>query len=124
MKKWLHFTSTPPSVLMALCLSKPSLCLGARANRDNARLPLDPKAPKILFVKRKRWSNNLIYYASWFRKELDLSVLLPDYQFSFRASHSTIHQTHRIVHEITKGLEERQLCKAFFLDVAQASDKV
>jgi len=58
------------------------------------------------------------------RKDLDLSALLPDYQFCFKAGHSTIHQTHRIVHEIAKVLEGQQLCAAVFLDVAQAFDKV
>jgi len=58
------------------------------------------------------------------RSDIDLSTLLPDYQFSFRAGHSTIHQTHRVVHEIAKGLEVQQLCTAVFLDVAQAFDKI
>ena len=51
-------------------------------------------------------------------------ALLPDYQFGFRAGHSSIHQTHRIVHEIAKDLEGQRLCTAVFLDVAQAFDKV
>ena len=58
------------------------------------------------------------------RKDLDLSALLPDYQFGFGDGHSTIHQTHRIVDEIAKGLEGQQLCTAVFLDVAQVFDKV
>ena len=49
-------------------------------------------------------------------------LLLPDHQFGFRTGHSTIHQTHRVAHEIAKGLE--RLCTAAFLDVAQAFDKV
>jgi len=57
------------------------------------------------------------------RSDIDLSTLLPDYQFGFRAGHH-IHQTHRVVHEIAKGLEGQQLCTAVFLDVAQAFDKV
>jgi hypothetical protein len=58
------------------------------------------------------------------RSDVDLSALLPDYQFGFSAGHSTIHQTHRVVQEISKGLEGQQLCTAVFLDVAQAFDKV
>jgi len=58
------------------------------------------------------------------RSDVDLSALLPDYQFGFRTGHSTIHQKHRVVHEIAKGLEGQQLCTAAFLDVAQAFDKV
>jgi hypothetical protein len=58
------------------------------------------------------------------RSDADLSALLPDYQFGFQAGHSTIHQTHRIVHEIAKSLEGKRLCTAVFLDVTQAFDKV
>jgi len=58
------------------------------------------------------------------RSDIDLSTLLSDYQFGFRAGHSTIHQTHRVVHESAKGLEGQQLCTSVFLDVAQAFDKV
>jgi hypothetical protein len=58
------------------------------------------------------------------RKDVDLPALLPDYQFGLRAGHSTIHQTHRVFHEIAKGLEGQKLCTAVFLDVAQAFDKV
>jgi hypothetical protein len=36
----------------------------------------------------------------------------------------TIQQTHRIVHKIAASLEDRNLCTAVFLDVAQAFDKV
>jgi len=58
------------------------------------------------------------------RSDVDLSALLPDYQFGFRAGHSTIHQRHRIVHEIAKSLEGKRLCTEVFLDVTQAFDKV
>ena len=58
------------------------------------------------------------------RSDVDLSALLPDYHFGFQAGHSTIHQTHRIVHEIAKSLERKRLCTAVFLDVTQAFDKV
>jgi hypothetical protein len=37
------------------------------------------------------------------RRDVDLSGLLPNYEFGFRAGHSTIHQSHRIVHETAKG---------------------
>jgi hypothetical protein len=36
------------------------------------------------------------------RRVVDLPALLPEYQFGFRAGHSTVHQTHRIVNEIAK----------------------
>jgi len=58
------------------------------------------------------------------RHDVDLSALLPNYQFGFRDGHSPIHQTHRIVHEIAKSLEEKRLCTAVFLDVTQAFDSL
>jgi hypothetical protein len=58
------------------------------------------------------------------RRDFDLMALLPNYQFGFRDSHSKLHQTHRIAHEIAKSLEEKRLCTAVFLDVAQAFDRV
>jgi hypothetical protein len=58
------------------------------------------------------------------RSDIDLTVLLPNYQFGFRTGHSTFHQAHRIIHEIAKSLEEKRLCTAVFLDVAQAFDSL
>jgi hypothetical protein len=58
------------------------------------------------------------------RNDIDLSAFIPDYQFGFREGHSTIQQTHRIVNKIATSLEEKTLCTAVFLDVAQAYDKV
>lgn len=50
--------------------------------------------------------------------------IIPDHQFGFRASHSTIEQVHRFTDQIERGLEEKQVCSAVFLDVAQAFDRV
>jgi len=50
--------------------------------------------------------------------------LIPDHQFGFRSKHSTIDQVHRITNVIEKVLEEKKVCAAIFLDVAQAFDKV
>ena len=50
--------------------------------------------------------------------------LIPTHQFGFRNKHSTIDQVHRITNVIEKALEEKQICSAIFLDVAQAFDKV
>ena len=52
------------------------------------------------------------------------AILIPDHQFGFRQKHSTIDQVHRITDVIEKTLEEKQICSALFLDVAQAFDKV
>ena len=58
------------------------------------------------------------------RSDVDLSHLIPGYQFGFRPGHSPVQQAHRVVNEIVTSLEERTLCTAVFLDVAQAFDKV
>jgi hypothetical protein len=50
--------------------------------------------------------------------------LLPDHQFGFRQRHSTIHQTHRMMHKINEALETKQYCSAAFLDISQAFDRV
>lgn len=50
--------------------------------------------------------------------------LIPNHQFGFRNKHSTIDQVHRITNIVEKALEEKQVCSALFLDVAQAFDKV
>jgi hypothetical protein len=79
--------------------------------RPISLLPIPSKVFERLFLKR-------------LRSDVDLSLLIPDYQFGFRPGHSPIQQAHRVVHEIVKSLEERTLCTAVFLDVAQAFDKV
>jgi len=58
------------------------------------------------------------------RSDVDLSHLIPGYQFGFRPGHSPIQQTHCVVNKIVTSLEECTLCTAVFLDVAQAFDKV
>lgn len=50
--------------------------------------------------------------------------LTPVHQFGFRESHSTVDQVHRITNIIEKALEEKKVCSAVFLDVAQAFDRV
>ena len=50
--------------------------------------------------------------------------LMPNHQFGFRSKHSTIDQVHRITNVIEQTLEEKKVCSAIFLDVAQAFDKV
>lgn len=61
-------------------------------------------------------------------KRLNLIIerknLIPNHQFGFRNQHSTIDQVHRITNTIEKALEEKKVCSAVFLDVAQAFDKV
>jgi hypothetical protein len=50
--------------------------------------------------------------------------IIPLHQFGFRDKHATIDQVHRITNLIEKALEEKNVCSAVFLDVAQAFDKV
>jgi hypothetical protein len=57
------------------------------------------------------------------RNALDLSTVIPDYQFGLREGHSTIQQTHRIVNNTATSLKEKTLCTVF-LDIAQEFDKV
>jgi len=55
---------------------------------------------------------------------IDEKRIIPNYQFGFRKSHSTIEQVHRIVNEIQNTFEEGNYCSAVFLDITQAFDKV
>ena len=50
--------------------------------------------------------------------------LIPSHQFGFRNKHSTIDQVYRITDVIERALEEKKICAAIFLDVAQAFDRV
>jgi hypothetical protein len=50
--------------------------------------------------------------------------LVPTHQFGFRKSHSTIDQVHRITDIIEKTFENKGVCSAVFLDIAQAFDRV
>jgi hypothetical protein len=44
-------------------------------------------------------------------------------QFGFRKNHSTIYQVHPITDIIEKTLENKGVCSAVFLDIAQAFDR-
>jgi hypothetical protein len=57
---------------------------------------------------------------------LDEKQIKPTHQFGFthRNKHSMMDQVHRITTITEKTLEEKKVCSAIFLDVAQASDKV
>jgi hypothetical protein len=58
------------------------------------------------------------------KQELNPQTWIPDHQFGFRRAHSTIQQSHRIENTITKTLNNKQYCRAAFLDIPQAFDKV
>ena len=59
-----------------------------------------------------------------FNTDVNPHSWIPQHQFGFRRSHSTIQQCHRIADTINKALENHQYCTAVFLDVSQAFDKV
>jgi len=94
-----------------IMIPKPGKPIDITSYRPISLLPISWKVFEKLLLKR-------------LRSDVDLSALLPNYQFSFRTGHSTIHQMHRVDHEIAKGLEGQQLCTTAFLDVAQAFHKV
>jgi hypothetical protein len=52
--------------------------------------------------------------------DIDLPIIIPDFQFGFRKHHSTIQQTNRIVNKISASIEEKSLCTATILDLTQA----
>jgi hypothetical protein len=60
----------------------------------------------------------------WLLPVVQNNRLIPNHQFSFSQSHSTIEQTHRIVQRINEALENKQYCSAAFLDISQAFNKV
>jgi hypothetical protein len=86
------------------------------ADEINAYRPIS-----LLLVTSKLFEKLLL---KRIRNDLDLSTVIPDYQCGFREGHCTIQQTHRIVNKIATSLEEKTLCSAVFVDVAQAFDKV
>lgn len=50
--------------------------------------------------------------------------IISSHQLEFRENHSTINQVHRITDVIEKAMEDKMICSAIFLDVAQAFDNV
>jgi endonuclease/exonuclease/phosphatase family metal-dependent hydrolase len=85
--------------------------IDVKSYRPISLLPVISKVFEKLLLKR-------------LKPVLDKKQIIPDYQFGFRQNHSTIDQVHRITDVIERALEEKQICSAVFLDVAQAFDKV
>lgn len=50
--------------------------------------------------------------------------ILPNTEFGFHNSHSTIHQVHRVVNVISSSLEKHFYCSWVFLDVVWTFDQV
>lgn len=55
---------------------------------------------------------------------LTTNSILPDSQFGFRSSHSTIHQVHIVVDAISYALVKKLYCTCAFLNITQAFDRV
>jgi hypothetical protein len=81
-----------------------------KSYRPISLLPVTSKLFEKLILKR-------------IRNDLCLSTAIPDHKFGFREGHTRRKQTHRVVNKII-NLEEKTLCKAVFLEAAQALDKV
>jgi hypothetical protein len=82
-----------------------------KSYRPISLLPLISKLFEKLLLKR-------------LKPIIEEKKLIPDHQFGFRQMHSTIDQVHRISDVIEQALEDKKICSAVFLDVAQAFDKV
>lgn len=79
--------------------------------RPISLLPILSKVFEKLFLKR-------------LKRIIEEKKMIPDHQFGFRNNHATVDQVHRIINVIEECLEEKKICSAVFLDVAQAFDKV
>jgi len=55
---------------------------------------------------------------------LEAHNVIPAHQFGFRQNHGTIEQVNRITSEILTAFEHREYCRAIFLDVSEAFDRV
>jgi hypothetical protein len=54
----------------------------------------------------------------------ELLTLLSNHQFGFGKRHSTTHQIHGIVNEISRSLEKKKFCNAEFLEISRAFHKI
>ena len=99
-------------VVEVIMIPKPGKPLHEAAlYRPISLLPVMSKFFKKLLIKR-------------LKPIIERKNLIPNHQFGFRSKHSTIEQVHRITSIIENTLQEKKVCSALFLDVAQAFDKV
>lgn len=82
-----------------------------KSYRPISILPIISKILEKLFLKR-------------LQKIIEKKNIIPSHQFGCRQKHSTVEQLHRITDVIENALENKKICSAIFLDVAQAFDKV
>lgn len=81
------------------------------SHRPISLLPIISKLFEKIFLKR-------------LKPIIEEKCIIPIHQFGFREKHATIDQVHRLTDRLEKALEEKKICSAVFLDVAQAFDKV
>ena len=55
---------------------------------------------------------------------VEAKSLIPNEQFGFRTRHSSVHQVHRIVEQISAGFQRGSMTGMLFFDIAKAFDKV
>jgi hypothetical protein len=89
---------------------------GKPPNETNSYRPIS-----LLPILSKIYEKLLLYHLL---PIIEHRGLIPNHQFGFRRCHSTIQQTHRLIHKINDALEAKQYCSAAFLDISQAFDKV
>jgi hypothetical protein len=75
----------------------------------------------VLLMMSKLFEKLILKHFKTFNTE---KHLVPNHQFGFRKNHSTIDQVHRITDIIEKTFENKGMCSAVFLDIAQAFDRV
>lgn len=94
---------------------------------------LFPKSDKSLDTSTSYRLIRLLPFLSKILERLILKLLilhiityniLPNTQFGFRNSHSTIHQVHRVFDVISASLEKHFYCYWVFLDVVRSFDQV
>jgi hypothetical protein len=85
--------------------------LDAASYRPISLLPVMSKLFEKLLIKR-------------LKPIIERKTLIPNHQFGFRGKHLTIDQVHKITNIIEIALEDKKVCSAIFMDVAQAFDKV
>lgn len=92
-----------------------------RKKGENANLPVSYRPISLISNPSKTVDKIILESIKNFILERDI---LPQEQFSFRANHSTVHQTTRLATSIIQGFNFRKHTGAIFLDVSKAFDKV
>jgi hypothetical protein len=93
-------------VAQIVLILKPRIPLNELTSyRPISLLPIIPKVFEKLLLKR-------------LLPIVEINRLIPNHQFGFRQSHSTIQQTHQVARKTNEALENKQYCSAAFLDIS------